>query len=124
MPDSRQRLLAALLLTATVAYGVNSMFGQLFRTGWVDQVIHIMSSSDPNVAVLPGSETPILTHYTGWYHLDQLMALANIMFANITDGSRPQLSLYAVQFAGQLVPIFAVMMIEGSRVGNTHNVFY
>jgi hypothetical protein len=47
--------------------------------------------------------------------------LAAVIFANVIDGTVPQLSLYAIQFAGQLVPVFAVMMIEGLRVGNEQN---
>ena len=44
------------------------------------------------------------------------------MFANIPDGSTPQLSLYASQFAGQLVPVSAVVVIEGNKRGNRGNV--
>ncbi|ORY70471.1 uncharacterized protein BCR38DRAFT_481605 [Pseudomassariella vexata] len=100
------------------------MFGQVYRSGWVDAAVEILTSSDPEVAVLPHSNTPIVLNYTGWTPLDKLMGLAAIIFANVVDGFRPQLSLYAYQFGGQLVPVFAVMMIEGLRVGNRHNCFY
>lgn len=50
--------------------------------------------------------------------------LAAVIFANVVDGTAPQLSLYAIQFAGQLVPVFVAMMIEGLRVGNQKNVLY
>jgi hypothetical protein len=115
---------AALLLAATQLFGLNSMFGQVYRSGWVNAVLQIFSSSDPSVAVLPGSQTPILKLYTGFRSLDKLLMLAAVMFVNVTNGSNPALSLYAIQFGGQLVPVFAVMMIEGLRAGNTHNVFY
>jgi hypothetical protein len=48
--------------------------------------------------------------------------LAGVMFANVTDGSTPQLSLYGFQFAGQLVPMFTVMMIEAARRGSKGNI--
>jgi hypothetical protein len=43
--------------------------------------------------------------------------LAALIFANVIDGTTPQLFLYAIHFARQLVPVFAVMMIEGLSGG-------
>ena len=120
----RVRVIAGLSLAVTLAFALDSMFGQLYRVGMVDEAVRLMESSDPTTAVLPASNTPILRHFTGWQPLDKLMALASIMFANVTDGSRPQLSLYGVQFGGQLVPIFAMIIIEGQRAGNASNLFY
>ncbi|KAJ9143351.1 hypothetical protein NKR23_g6516 [Pleurostoma richardsiae] len=97
------------------------MFGQVYRSGYVD-VAKAMPSAPEGTALLPLSERPLLTLYTGQQLLDTLIALANIMFANVVDGSTPQLSLYAVQFGGQLVPVFAVMMVESLRDGiSNHN---
>jgi len=84
----------------------------------------ILTSDDPKIFVLPGSQTPILTRYTGIQWFDKLHMLAAVIFANVVDRTAPQLSLYAIQFAGQLVPIFMVMMIEGLRVGNEKNILY
>ncbi|KAK3941974.1 hypothetical protein QBC46DRAFT_352834 [Diplogelasinospora grovesii] len=124
MSASRIRAGAVVLLTGTLAFGLNSMFGQVCRNGWVGAVIGIFTSADPNRAVLPGSAIPVLRVYTRFRPLDELLALANIMFWNVVDGSTPQLSLYAIQFGGQLVPIYAAMMIEGLREGNRHRVFF
>jgi len=110
------------MLAPTLAFGVNSMFGQVYRSGYVD-VVKAMPSAPEGTALLPLSERPLLTLYTGQQLLDTLIALANIMFANVVDGSTPQLSLYAVQFGGQLVPVFAVMMVESLRAGNKSNIF-
>jgi hypothetical protein len=84
----------------------------------------ILTSDDPKVFVLRGSQTPILERYTGFKPLDKLLMLASVIFANVGDGSAPQLSLYAIQFARQLVPLFTVMMIEGLRAGNENNIFF
>lgn len=46
---------------------------------------------------------PILTRFSGFVPLDKLLTLAGVMFANLTDSSAPQLSLYAFHFTGQLV---------------------
>ncbi|KAH8898677.1 hypothetical protein GQ53DRAFT_836763 [Thozetella sp. PMI_491] len=104
--------------------GLDSMFGRAYRSGWIAAVGDIIGSSDPQVAVLPLSSTKVLKHYTGWSAMDNLLAWAAVMWANVVDGSTPPLSLYAIQFSGQLVPVFAVFMIEGLRIGNSHNAFY
>ena len=116
--------MAALMLAAILAFSLDAMFGQLYRVGMVDEAIRILTSPDPAVSVLPGSRTPILRRFTGWQALDRLLALSNVMFANVADGSRPQLSLYAVQFGGQIVPIFTILVVEGLRTGNARNAFY
>jgi len=112
---------AALLLFGKQIFGLNSMFGQAYRSGWFAAILHIANSDS---AVLPGSQTPVLKQYTGIHSLDAMLVIAAVMWDNVTSGSTPQLSLYAIQFGGQLVPIFAVMMIEGLREGNTRNSFY
>lgn len=71
---------------------------------------------------VPITFIPILTRFTGIGLLDKALVLAGVMFANITDGSAPQLSLYGFQFAGQLVPLYTVLMIEAARRGNKGNI--
>ena len=117
------RYWAAALLTLTLAFGLDGMFWQVYRHGWMDIVSDLLDASSTD-AFLPLSERFILKRYTGWAGFDKLLALANVMFVNVVDGSTPQLSLYAFQFAGQLVPVFAIIMIEGLRSGNRNNVFY
>jgi len=121
-PDSRSRV--ALLLIACLLFGLNGMFGVAYRNGWMAAASTILTSNDPSIFVLPGSKTPILTRYTGIQRYDNLHMLASVIFANVVDGTAPQLSLYAIQFAGQLVPVFAVMMIEGLSVGNKNNILF
>lgn len=100
-------------------FGLNSMYGLVYRNGYYDALIHIR---DYGPHVLPGSQNLILTRFTLIRPLDKLLTLAGVMFASITDGATPQLSLYAFHFAGQLVPVFTVMMIEGKRRGNQGSV--
>ena len=101
------------------AFGLNSMYGLVYRNGYINALIKLRYHG-PHV--LPGSNTPILTTFTGLRPLDQILTLAGVLFANINDGSTPQLSLYAFHFAGQLVSIFTVVMIEGRRRGNKRGV--
>ncbi|PGH00927.1 hypothetical protein AJ80_09089 [Polytolypa hystricis UAMH7299] len=99
--------------------GLNAMYGLVLRNGYIEALIRLR---DVGPHVLPGSNNPILKRYTLIPPLDKLLTLATVMFANITDGSTPQSSLYAFQFAGQLVPIFTIMVIEGLRSGNRRGV--
>lgn len=95
--------------------GLDSMYGLVARNGYIDALIDLRHNGPQ---YLPGSTNPVLTHFTGIALLDKLLTLAGVMFANVTDGSAPQLSLYGFYFAGQLVSIFTVIAIEGMREGN------
>jgi hypothetical protein len=95
------------------------MYGLVYRNGYIDALLRLREYG-PHV--LPGSNIPILTRFTGIGLLDKALVLAGVMFANITDGSAPQLSLYGFQFAGQLVPLYTVLMIEAARRGNKGNI--
>jgi hypothetical protein len=106
---------AAAALSVFHLLGVNSMYGLVYRNGYIQALLDLKQHG-PHF--LPGSTNPILTFFTGIPPLDKLLTLAGVMFANVTDGSTPQLSLYGFQFAGQLVSIFTVMTIEALREGN------
>lgn len=95
------------------------MYGLVYRNGYIEALINL---KDHGPHYLPGSDNPILAYFTGIKPLDQVLTLAGVMFANVTDGSAPQLSLYGFYFAGQLVSIFTVMIIEGLRHGNKGGV--
>ena len=119
MDKHRVRGFAVPALTAIGVFGLNSMFGQIYRNGYIGQLGEVLASPKP---VLPGSQAPLLTRYLGLSPVDRLLTIATVLWANVTDGSAPELSLYAFQFGGQLVPIFLTIMVEGSRSGNSHNL--
>jgi hypothetical protein len=110
---------AVLVLALIHIFGLNSMYGLIFRNGYYRALRNLF---DKGPYVLPGSNDPILTRFTGIDPLDKLLKLAAVMFANVTDGSTPQLSLYAFQFSGQLVSVLTVIMIEGGRRGNKGDI--
>ncbi|KAI0138580.1 hypothetical protein F4776DRAFT_619013 [Hypoxylon sp. NC0597] len=106
-------VVVALLLT--YAFGANALLGLLYRNGYYEALIRLRDEGPHH---LPGSSNPILTRYTGIGFLDKLLTLASVMFANVTDGNAPGLSLYAFHFGGQYLAILVVLAIEGLRSGN------
>ncbi|KAI1344150.1 hypothetical protein F5Y15DRAFT_424411 [Xylariaceae sp. FL0016] len=101
-------------------FGLTALHGMLYRTGYISALLHLYREGPYN---LPDSSIPILTYYTGIKPLDKSVTLASVMFAGVTDGSRPQLSLYAVHFGGQYLAILVIIMVEGMRKGNQSNSF-
>ncbi|KAI1492104.1 hypothetical protein F5X96DRAFT_628363 [Biscogniauxia mediterranea] len=120
MTPSTTNVVAALALALTHIFGLVALHGMLYRVGYFGALLQIWREGPHQ---LPDSSNSILTFYTGIGPLDRLLALASVMFSSVTDGSRPQLSLYAVHFGGQYLGILAVMMIEGLREGNKSNTF-
>ncbi|XMA12750.1 hypothetical protein WAI453_005541 [Rhynchosporium graminicola] len=110
---------AILALSLIGAFGVNSMYGLAWRNGYIPSLLRLR---DHGPYIFPGSNIPILTRFTGINILDKALTLAGVMFATVTDGSAPASSLYGFQFAGQLVPMFTVMLVEAARRSNRGNI--
>lgn len=91
------------------------MFGVAYQNGYIQSMIDIMTSKHP---LLPGTRNPVLLKFFKIPPLDHLLSFAQVMYANLLDGSSPQLSLYALQFGGQLASLSAIIWIEGARTGN------
>ncbi|KAI1075449.1 hypothetical protein F5B20DRAFT_382649 [Whalleya microplaca] len=111
--------IAIVTLLLIYVFGANSLYGLLFRNGYYEALIKIR---DEGPHYLPGSSNPILTRYTWIRPLDKVLTLATVMFANVTDGNSPELSLYSFHFAGQYLAILLVLAIEGLRMGNKSNL--
>lgn len=105
----------ALLPLAIQFAGLYGMFGVAYQNGYVRSLIDVLTAEHP---LLPGSTNPVLLRFFGIPPLDRLLSLAQVMYANFTDGSSPSSSLYALQFGGQLISVSAIIWIEGARVGN------
>lgn len=110
-----QNRYSALLLMLIFVLAIDSMWGLILRNGYYDALVYIR---DVGPHILPGSNTPIQEEYTGLGLLDYWLTVLQTVFANVTDGTAPHLSLYAFQFAGQLIPVLAVLLVEGMREGN------
>lgn len=72
--------------------------------------------------MLPGTSNPILTKYTSIRPLDRLITFSVVPFANVTDGSTPQFSLFAFHFSGQWASVLTIVFMEGLRTGNGDSI--
>ncbi|OTB01355.1 hypothetical protein M426DRAFT_323505 [Hypoxylon sp. CI-4A] len=113
-PKCRRGAVVVLLLLIYV-FGANALYGLLYRNGYYEALLRLRDSGPFH---LPGSSNAVLTRYTGIICLDKVLTLATVMFANVTDGTAPELSLYAFHFGGQYLAILVVIAIEGLRNGN------
>lgn len=109
------RKLAMLPLAIQIA-GLYCMFGVAYQNGYVQSLINVLSGERPS---LPGSSDAVVLRFFRIPPLDRLLSLAQVMYANFTDGSTPPSSLYALQFGGQLISLSTIVWIESARVGNS-----
>lgn len=110
--DTFARFILPLLAVA----GYYCTHGLSERTGhW--KLLRQVRESEPQL--LPGSKAPIKLKYTGiGYPVDHVLAALAAIFWPIVDGSSPNASLQAFEFAGQVVALWTVLEIEARRLGN------
>ncbi|KAI1144968.1 hypothetical protein F4825DRAFT_281278 [Nemania diffusa] len=65
--------------------------------------------------VLPDGKTPLRTVYTGFSALDSYLANLQLIFIPLVDGSCPELSLLGWHWAGLLLALSSVVLIENLR---------
>ena len=104
---------AALLLLS--AAGFYATWYILLNNGTVDHMKHIR---DLGPRLLPGTDQPLKTVYTGIVAIDYRMTVLALFFWEHVDGSFPAGSLFCFHFATQVVAGWGLLMIEGSRHGN------
>ena len=102
---------ALLLLCGASYYGTWYL---LMNNGTIDHMKAVRDGSN----ILPGTKEPVLTHYTGIERIDYQLAVLDVFFWELVDGSRPDASLFCYQFAGQIFSGWSLLMIESLRKGN------
>lgn len=107
---------AGFTLVATFLFSFNALWGTLYRNGYISALLSLSDNGPPYM--LPGTSIPLLLRYTGIPWSDKVAAFAVVIFANVTDGSMPQLSLLAFHLSGQFAVIVSLVLIEGMRAGN------
>ena len=72
--------------------------------------------------LLPGTNEPLRTVYTGVRAIDHQLTVLILFFWENIDGSNPSGSLFGFHFAAQNVCGWGLLMIEGLRHGNRWTV--
>ena len=83
---------------------------------------HLYERLEQDPLLLPGTEQPVKTTFTGIRLVDDYLSILCIAFWEVLDGSNPQVSLFAFMFMGQFMAGYSLMMIEGVRVCNKWRV--
>lgn len=116
MARSTLDIVARFILPLLAVAGYYCTYGLSERTGYFNLLRQVR---DTEPQLLPGTKAPIKLEYTGiHYPVDHLLAMLATVFWPIVDGSYPHTSLQAFEFAGQAVSLWAVLEIEGRRLGN------
>lgn len=114
------RILLTLGLVAMGIYGLMSVIIIGERNGWAE----LMKNLDKDrPGFFPNTDYPAREVFTGVAGLDA--ALWNLIraFHPCVSGEAPTLSFMTAWFGGQIIPLHAVLMIEGIRSGNRGGVF-
>lgn len=106
-------LLPIALIAGIFVFGLDAMHLQFYRNGYLDYIEPLLENAP---RFLPGSQNLIFRDYTGVPALNRWFAATNIFWTNVFDLSKPEFTLFAFCFAGQLVPFFLVVMIESQRL--------
>jgi hypothetical protein len=113
-PSLSSRIPTLILLSILTIFGFDALILQLDRNGYTSMLKSI--THDPLPRFLPDTNRLLLKQYTGIGPVDDFFAFSNVMWANVTDGSRPELSLFTFCFGAQLIAVFVVFLIEAQRV--------
>ena len=104
--------LSLLLLSAA---GFYTTWILLMKNGTVYQMQHVREFGP---RVLPGTQEPIKTSYTGIKSIDYQLGVLTLFFWEMVDGSRPNASLFSFYFGGQIAAGWSLLLLEGLRNGN------
>jgi hypothetical protein len=79
------------------------------------RILAVRAAAVPRI---PGSDQPLRLRFTGFAPLDYWFTIMVLFFWEALDGSHPATSLAGIYFLGQLVAIWTLVWVEGSRAGN------
>lgn len=89
------------------------------RHGTLDLITDVVTHNSP---LLPGTDAPLLTSYTGIRRLDAQLAILVTFFAPVVDRSHSNLTLSGGFGLGQFGAAWALLMLESLRFGNKAKV--
>ncbi|KAK5140539.1 hypothetical protein LTR04_002954 [Oleoguttula sp. CCFEE 6159] len=113
MPSSATTTSVLLVLLAII--GALGTWGLAMKNGQFSLIESALTASTP---LLPSSNVPMKTHWSGIRAVDKQLTLLNMFFWPVVDGSNLAASLQALKFAGEFTGIWVLLEVEGFRVGN------
>jgi hypothetical protein len=81
-----------------------------FRNGFIDLLSDMAARNS-----LTGLEGGLRTYYTGLPFFDQFLAACVIFYWPIFHPTMPSLALYALAFAGSVLPMWAIIILQKCR---------
>ncbi|MCJ1267865.1 hypothetical protein MMC22_007751 [Lobaria immixta] len=102
------------LLSLSIA-GLYTTWYLFYYNGTHILMIHVR---DLGPRILPGTDAPLKTSYTGIGKLDYQLTVLTLVFWELVDGSRPNASLQCFHFAGQITAGWGLLLMEATRNGN------
>jgi hypothetical protein len=115
------RIAATAILVAISAFGYFSIIGLTARNGWGDK---FNAYTSREIAVLPDTDIPARTHFTGVAGLDYVLVQLVKFFYPCVTGQLPALPFFSIYFAGQAIALHSILMLEGLRKGNKGTIFF
>ena len=103
---------ALVFLAAGAYYATWYLF---LNNGTID---HITKTLDVGPQLLPGTNEPLRTVYTGVPAIDHQLTVLVLLFWEAVDGSNPAASLFCFLVAMQVACGWGLLMIESLRHGN------
>jgi hypothetical protein len=94
-----------LIILASVA--LYTKYYLSFQNGFID-LLSTMGSQGS----LAGIQGGLRSHYTGLGPLDGFLKACNVFFWPIFHGTSPALSLYAIAFAGSMIPMWLILLMH------------
>ncbi|KAK5019669.1 hypothetical protein LTR16_000365 [Cryomyces antarcticus] len=110
MPSSATTTSVLLVLLAII--GALGTWGLAMKNGQFSLIESALTASTP---LLPSSNVPMKTHWTGIRAADKHLTLLNMFFWPVVDGSNLAASLQALKFVGEFTGIWVLLEVEGFR---------
>lgn len=103
------------ILYTLAALGLYGTWGLSALNGTLGRLLTVLHQS----SMLPGSDVPLLTRFTGIYWpIDYLIDVLVVFFWQIVDGSKVTSSVFGLYFAGQHVAVITALYVNSYRAGN------
>lgn len=110
-----QRRSPYLLLSLLCTIAFHCLWFTSFKNGFFRQIGELIRSENP---MYPGTETPLLQHYTGVGAIDKQLTLLVTFFAAFADSESANMRLFALFGLGQFAAAWTLFMLESFRRGN------